>query len=138
MIADTSGLLAAFDPDERMHEACARVLSAASVPPVVSPYVMAELAYLVARRRGTEAETTLLRHLASGAYRLACLSEDDLVAAAEVVDRYRDLRIGLTDASLVVLAGKHGTDQLLTLDERHFRAIAATDGRPFRLLPADL
>ncbi len=41
------------------------------------------------------------------------------------------------DASIVVLAGRHQTLDILTLDERHFRAISGPRDRPFRLLPAD-
>ncbi len=50
---------------------------------------------------------------------------------------YRDLMIGLADASIVVLAGRYGTNRILTLDERHFRALWAPDGGHFTLLPAD-
>jgi predicted nucleic acid-binding protein len=45
--------------------------------------------------------------------------------------------LGLTDASIVVLADRYGAKDILTLDERHFRAIRASDRRLFRLLPAD-
>jgi predicted nucleic acid-binding protein len=45
--------------------------------------------------------------------------------------------VGLTDASLVVLAGRYATQDVLTLDERHFRALRDRKGRPFRVLPAD-
>jgi len=65
----------------------------------------------------------------------ACLSESD--PAADVIDRYRDLEIGLADASIVVLAGREQTDRVLTLDERHLRALRTLGGRPFVLLPAD-
>ena len=51
--------------------------------------------------------------------------------------RYANLVIGLTDASIVVLAQRHGTLDVLTLDERHFRASRGSDGKPFRVLPAD-
>ena len=51
--------------------------------------------------------------------------------------RYGDLQIGLSDASLVVLAGKYGTRDILTLDERHFRALHGRGRKPFRILPAD-
>ena len=61
----------------------------------------------------------------------------DVAAAVEIIERYRDLDIGLTDASLVVLAGRYGTERILTLDERHFRVLRAPSGRPFTLLPAD-
>lgn len=138
MIVDTSGLLAAFDPSERMHAPCAAVLRGAEARPIVSPYVVAELDYLLTRKRGIDAGLTSIRHLGSGSYLLACIADLDLARAADVIERYRDLHIGVTDASLVVLAGTHKTHDLLTLDERHFRTVLALDGKPFRLLPADL
>jgi predicted nucleic acid-binding protein len=55
-----------------------------------------------------------------------------------VIEQYADLRIGVTDASIVVLADRYGTDRVLTLDVRHFRALSTLDGRPFTLLPADV
>ncbi len=58
--------------------------------------------------------------------------------AAELADRYADLGIGLTDASLVVLAARIGSTDVATVDERHFRAVRPLDGADaFRLLPLD-
>ena len=136
MIADTSLLLAAFVPDQRMHAACAHVLRSVR-PLVVSPLVLAELDYLTARIAGVDAELTLLAELSSGAYELASFGLDDLIRARAVVERYRDLPLGLTDASLVVLADRYGTDTIGTLDERHFRVVRSLSGRPLRVLPAD-
>ncbi len=45
--------------------------------------------------------------------------------------------MGLTGAANVVLAERHGTLELLTLDERHFRVLRGPGDRPFRLLPRD-
>jgi predicted nucleic acid-binding protein len=53
------------------------------------------------------------------------------------MERYADLRIGVADASVVVLASRHRTLDLLCTDERHFRALRGTGGKPFRLLPLD-
>jgi predicted nucleic acid-binding protein len=53
------------------------------------------------------------------------------------VSRYADLAISLADASIVVLAERHGVRDVLTLDERHFRVLTTSDGEPLRLLPAD-
>jgi hypothetical protein len=36
-----------------------------------------------------------------------------------------------------VLANRHGTRDVLTLDERHFRVLKRPRDLPFRLLPAD-
>jgi predicted nucleic acid-binding protein len=57
--------------------------------------------------------------------------------AAGVVERYSDLRIGLADASIVVLAARYGTARVLTLDERHFRAMRPLQPDAFTILPAD-
>ena len=137
IIADTSGLLAAMDPDEVHHDACRAVVEGEREPLVLSPFVLAELDYLVARKLGTEAELAMLADVAAGAYRLAPMEPGDVAAARDVVERYRDLGIGLTDASIAVLATKYGTEDILTLDERHFRAMRVEKGRSFRLLPAD-
>jgi len=58
-------------------------------------------------------------------------------AAGDIMRRYSNLAIGLADASIVVLAERHGTRDVLTLDERHFRTLRAAAGKRFRLLPAD-
>jgi len=104
---------------------------------VLSPFVLAELDYFFAREAGTDTELAFLEEIAAGAYELAELRDDDVAAAAGVVERYRDLQIGLADASIVVLAARYGGEEILTLDERHFRALRSLAGRPFRLLPAD-
>jgi predicted nucleic acid-binding protein len=56
-------------------------------------------------------------------------------AIASLVEKYGDFPLGATDASVVVLAERLGTDLLITLDRRHFSAIRMSNGRPFRLLP---
>lgn len=135
MIVDTSLLLAAFVPDQRRHAECAQVLRTVR-PLVLSPLVLAELDYLTARIAGVDAELTLLAELSSGAYELASFGLDDMALARTVVERYRDLPLGLTDASLVVLADRYDTDAIGTLDERHFRVVRSLSGRPLRILPA--
>ena len=48
---------------------------------------------------------------------------------AELLGRYGGLRLGLADASVVVIAGAARTTRLLTLDERHFRSVRPLGGR---------
>lgn len=137
ILLDTSGLLAAVDASQRQHLAARQALEAAHPPWVLSPFVLAEMDYLLATRVGQAAERALLDEVARGVYRLESLEADDVGAAERLIARYRDLEIGLADASLVVLANRFGVRELLTLDERHFRAIRGPGGRPFRILPAD-
>jgi hypothetical protein len=50
---------------------------------------------------------------------------------------HHDLRLGLADASVAVIAAKARTTRILTLDERHFRSVRPLWGKTFDLLPAD-
>lgn len=135
MIVDTSGLLAFFNRKEPLHhEVVAAVEEAEDL--VVSPYVVAEVDYLVATRHGVEAELEVLDELSGGAWMLADFQVDDIRGARAVVARYRDQDIGLTDASLVVLAHRFRTRKVLTLDRRHFDVIRPLGGGRFTLLPA--
>lgn len=137
ILLDTSGLLAALVADQRLHRQAREALERSGSPFVLSPFVLAELDYLLAREGGTGAELALLGEVARGAYDLAPFSAEDVSDAVTVIDRYRDLGIGLADASIVILAGRFRTERVLTLDERHFRALRTPRGDPFTILPAD-
>jgi len=136
IILDTSGLLAAIDASERQHAAALAALRGATPPWALSPFVLAELDYLLATRVGIDAERALLGEVGRGVYRLESFDAADIAAAERIVGRHATLDIGLADASLVVLAIRYGVRDVLTLDERHFRGLRGPNGRPFRLLPA--
>lgn len=136
VVADTSGLLAALDGDEHEHAGARQAVDAASAI-VLSPFVLAELDYLVLRRVGVHAQLALLEQVVDGAYDLATFTRVDVAAMHALCRRYEDQKIGVTDASVAVLADQRGTDAVLTLDERHFRVLRRSDGAPFRLLPRD-
>lgn len=135
VIVDTSALLLLFDDTEPRHDEARAWFEASPGPFVVSPYVVAEIDYLVATRFGTRSELAVLQELASGAWDLATVDDHDLAAAAEIVERYSDQSIGVTDASLAVLAARHRTTTIATLDHRHFRVFRSLEGRPFTLVP---
>lgn len=136
ILLDTSGLLAAVDAAQRRHREAAASLAAATPPLLLSPFVLAELDYLLATRVGEAARTSLLGEVERGAYQLQPFSGADVAAARVIIERHADLGISLADASIVVLAAHHKVNDVLTLDERHFRVLAA-NRKPLRLLPAD-
>lgn len=135
MIVDTSALLAFFDTDEPDHAAVSGVLSDAAEPLVVSPYVIAELDYLVATRLGAPDELAAMRELAGGAWDLASMDAADLANACGIIERYADQRIGVADASNVVLADRYRTRTIVTLDLRHFDVLRPAAGGRFTVLP---
>ena len=137
ILLDTSGLFAALVRNQRAHEAAKAALDEAGPPFLLSPFVLAELDYFFAREGGVGPELSFLAEVAAGAYDLVPFLGNDGASAVGVIDDYRDLRIGLADASIVVLAGRFRVDRVLTLDERHFRALRTPLGKPFTVLPAD-
>lgn len=137
ILLDTSGLLAWIDSGQRRHAAVAGAMEETDGPFLLSPFVLAEIEYLLATRVGAEAERALLGEVARGALRLEPFRAIDVEACLEVIERYPDLGVDLADASIVVLAARHGVRDLLTLDQRHFRVLTASEGAPFRLLPGD-
>lgn len=140
LILDSSGLLAAVNSDQRMHRAAREALEHAEAEPrIISPFVLAELDYMILTRYGRSEEALLLGEIERGAYRLEAFSASDVASATGVIERYAGFGdLGLADASNVVLAERYGARDILTLDERHFRAVRGLGGHPFRLLPADL
>jgi uncharacterized protein len=138
ILLDTSGLLAALDAAQRSHSRAVAALERSAGPRLLSPFVLAELDYLIASRVSAAAERALLDEVARGAYRLEPFDAADVAEAVSVIGRYGDMELGLADASIVVLAHRHGLRDVLTLDERHFRAMVGPGGEPFRLLPADM
>lgn len=135
MIVDTSALLAFFDRDEPDHRAVAAVLENAAEPLVVSPYVVAELDYLVVTRLGLDAEIATLHELAGGAWDLDPIGTDDLNEMRPIIEKYRDQEIGVADASNVVLAHRHATTTIATLDHRHFGVLRSVAGGHFTIVP---
>lgn len=138
IILDTSGLLAAYDRSQPEHDAVMRVLGSRSDEPLMlSPFVLAELDYLLMTRVGAAAERAALRDVRDGAYLLMPFEQVAMREAVAVIDKYQDFDIGLADASVVVAAGRNRTTQVLTLDQRHFRAMKPLWGEAFTVLPAD-
>jgi uncharacterized protein len=137
LIVDAGALYAQADADELQHAAVARALREERDSLVTSQIVVAEADHLILRRLGVEVELKFLDDLAGGTYVVDALTPSELTIARDVVARYRDLELGLADASLVVLAGRWRTRRILTLDERAFRTVTPLQGGSFEILPAD-
>lgn len=136
MIVDTSALLAYFNTREPDHRAVSEVVDDNDDGPlVVSPYVLAELDYLIATRIGVDAELAVLRELSSGAWELAGVTVTELELATSIIAKYSDQDIGVTDASIVVLADRYDTQTVVTLDRRHFDVLRPMGGGRFSIKP---
>jgi uncharacterized protein len=137
LIVDAGALYAQADADEPRHAAVVGVLQSERETLVTTELAVAEADYLILDRLGLDVELAFLDDLADGTFVTGCLTRSELQTARTVVERYADLRIGLADASLVVLADRFKTRRILTFDERAFRVVAPLGGGTFTILPAD-
>lgn len=135
IVLDTSALLAFLWAHDPAHERVVALVEDEPGPFIVSPYVVAELDYLLLKRGGVGVELVAIDALAGGAYELPVMGAGDLISCFAVLSAYREHPIGITDASLVVLADRYGTDRIATLDHRHFSMLRTASGQPFTLLP---
>jgi len=137
LVVDAGGLYAQADADEPRHAEVAKVLTAERETLVTSELAVAEADYLILERLGIDVELAFIEDLAAGTFVVDCLDRAELASARDLVERYRDLRIGLADASLVVLAARYATTRILTFDELAFRTVVPLQGGTFTILPAD-
>lgn len=136
VIADSGALYALYDSDDANHDRVRKVLESTAETIIIPAAILSELDYLLREFLGVPAELDFLDGLLAGYYTLEPFSEEDFHRCRELADQYRDLNIGLADASVMAVAERLNVYRILTVDERHFRAVKPRKGS-FHLLPAD-
>jgi uncharacterized protein len=138
LVADSGALYALYDADDRHHEACRAALTAVRGAVVVPSALLCEVDYLLREFLGIDAELDFLESLETGAFHLEPLAPGDLARVRELIEQYRDLDLGLADASVVAAAERLRIGTILTVDQRDFRAVRHRDGSAFTLWPTDM
>lgn len=137
ILLDTSGLLAAIDASQGDHEAARAVLNTAE-PRILSPFVLAELDYLLLVRVGQAAELAFLEEVQRGAYRLDGLSTGKLVRCGRSSPAMPICTLNWRMLPSSCWHSGYNCLDVLTLDQRHFRTVLGPGEMSFRLLPADV
>ena len=122
IVIDTSGILALLDAGDPDHARSIEALEAGSPPFVVPAGILGEVGYLVDAKLGAAALSDLVGDLARQALVLDC-GEGDFARIGALLERYRDLRLGLADASVIACAERRRAP-VLTLDFRDFGPVA--------------
>jgi predicted nucleic acid-binding protein len=136
IVLDTSIIYALLDRRDRRHGQASAWYQGVDEDMATTPLVQAEADHLAAARGGVVAARGFRQDVKAGAYLVEWWPEAAELSAT-IAERYEDLGLGMTDASLVALADRLRTNRLATFDERHFRAIPPLSGGAFTLLPAD-
>ena len=119
---DTSGLFALLNRADPDHSRVVEALESDRGPYLVPAAILAEIAYLIEHRLGTQVLEVFLADVVSHAFALEC-GEEDLPRARDLILRYADLPLGFADAAVVACAERSG-GAVLTLDVRDFGVVA--------------
>lgn len=136
IVLDTGGLYALLDSSDDYHDRAHAAVGDYHGPLLLSPLVLAETERLVASRLGRQAEAAFLGDVVDKVYQLTAFGDDELQLATDLITTYAHMNVSLPDASVAVIAGRHQTVDLLSIDQQ-FRAIGPLWGSAFRLLPLD-
>ena len=135
-IVDAGPLYATVDRADQDHHRSLATLRRPELELIVPALVVAEVTYLVAARLGPEVKAAFLVGLAQ--FDVVAPARSDWQRISDLVRQYHDFPLGGADASVVALAERLNTDVVITLDQRHFRAIRPLHVASFRILPEDL
>jgi predicted nucleic acid-binding protein len=125
-VADTSFIVALSDTSDRDHLRCVPVYRGCDVI-YLSQSVLAEVGYMLTRIGENQAMVTFIRLLPQSKYRLTALLDSDLIRTA-------DSRVDFVDATLIALAERLNSGNILTLDRRDFGIVRPKHGH-FSILP---
>jgi predicted nucleic acid-binding protein len=130
---DAGVLFAALDRSDRWHTRAARLIAACRRPAMVPVTTLAEVCYCARKMLGGAVEHAFVKDLASGAFAVQDLSDDDVTRAVELMAEYP--AIGFVDASVAAMAERLRIETIATLDHRHFGPIRPRHIAAFRLVP---
>jgi predicted nucleic acid-binding protein len=134
VIVDTGILVALADRSDRNHRAAAAVFALPDPKTVPEPVVV-ETDWLILSHLGIDAEIAFLRALGEGTFAVEAPTAADRRRALELVETYRDARIGYVDAVTVAMAERLKDGRVATFDRRDFALVRPRHVEAFELLP---
>lgn len=134
MIVDTGILLALADRSDRNHRAAAAVFALPDPKTVPEPVVV-ETDWMIVTYLGIDAEIAFLRALGEGTFAIEAPTALDRRRALEIVETYRDAKVGYVDATTIAIAERLKEDRLATFDRRDFSLVRPRHVEAFELLP---
>jgi predicted nucleic acid-binding protein len=134
VIVDTGVLIALADRGDRHHRAAAAVFALPDPKTVTEPVVV-EADWMILSYLGIHAEVAFLRALGEGTFAVESPLAGDRRRALELIERYRDARLGYVDATTVAIAERLKDRRIATFDRRDFALVRPRHVAAFELLP---
>jgi uncharacterized protein len=135
LLVDAGPLIAYLNRNDLDHARCSELLSSRTDDLLLTPYVVTEACYLVAKYVGAAAEINLVDAIAAGDFLQVDITIADLARMAQLMRQYVDFPLGVADASVIAVAERLSLHEVATLDYRHFNAVAPSHTTALKLLP---
>ena len=135
IVADTGGVLALLDADDRHHKEVLATFEAEGDRWLLPWAILPEVDYLATKYLGPKVALAFQQDVAGGVFRVEGHGVEDMKRAVALQRRHLALRLGLVDSIVMAVAERHRASAIVTLDERHFRAVRLQP-QP-RLIPLD-
>jgi hypothetical protein len=134
LLLDTGALVSLLDRSQPHHRQFSEFFSRWQGPVASTEAVLTEATHLLGRTpHGRE---LCLEFFLAGGATLVPASLSTLRRCRVLIERYADLPMDYTDATLVILAEDLGTDLVFTTDRRDFEVYRFARNRPFQMLPS--
>ncbi len=134
ILVDTGPLIALFDPAEKLHARCRKLLRGIKEPLVSSVPVLTEAFHMLAP--ASQGADKLREFIGLGGLSVWYFDDTTLDRAFELMKRYKDHPMDLADASLVVAAEVLRTRKIFTIDRDDFETYRVKRGH--RHYPMDI
>jgi hypothetical protein len=135
LVADTGVLYAALDANDPDHAACAALIDETGEQVVIPVLVLFELDYWLRKFATKDTWLAFAEDTAAGLYVVYPLDGQTLLRCAQLQQRYSDLPLDVTDASVFVTCELLGERKVATLDHRDFGVFRTQAGQALELLP---
>lgn len=134
IIADSGFWIALFNRADKFHTPAVAALSGLERRLITTWPVMTETCHILLRCGGHKVQQEFVSQWVQRRFDIFDVTHAHSSKIQALMHKYIDLPMDLADASLVLLAGELGHGDILTTDQRDFRAYRWKHRRPFRNL----
>lgn len=134
-LVDAGIIFALFDQSDHWHARAQVFVDTYPGKLIVAASVVPEVACLVNKYLGAEAEIDLINAVSQGEFKIENLLPADYTRACVLMKQHMRMNIGFVDAVNVAMCERLKLADLATVDRRHFSAIQPSHRARLNLLP---
>ncbi|MFD4428335.1 type II toxin-antitoxin system VapC family toxin [Nocardia sp. NPDC058497] len=121
LIVDANVLVAVMNRKDKRHAEMKAFLSSRTDEFIVTPYIVAEVTYLLQKYAGAQAEIQFMETVRNGVFGEE-FEPGDAARIVELMKQFASFPLGAADASLIAVAERLQVRDIATADH-HFRAV---------------